>query len=248
MLGADHRGRVWEPFEGSHLDEALRVGKLSYAKVRALTRVATAENEARVLEVATYATGAQLERMVRLEMVLAPDEADLVMRAIDGAREVSAEAGKTEGTKGRASAKADGDGESPSWPSRPDGVVTMAEAFLAGHAGHGTGGDRYQVTMHVDQDPLAPDGVMAATLEDGTVLSAETLRRVACDCGIVAVAGSDPAGMTVGRRTRSIPPAIRRGLVLRDHGCAFPGCTHTRFLHGHHRRRRHGCGRGRLRR
>ena len=112
----------------------------------------------------------------------------------------------------------------------------MAEAFLAGHAAHGTGGDRYQVTVHVDQDPLATDGVMAATLEDGTGVSAETLRRVACDCGVVAVAGSDPAGMTVGRRTRAIPPAIRRALVLRDRGCAFPGCTHTRFLHGHHRR------------
>jgi hypothetical protein len=23
-------------------------------------------------------------------------------------------------------------------------------------------------------------------------------------------------------------------LRLRDHGCAFPGCTHTRFLHAHH--------------
>ena len=26
----------------------------------------------------------------------------------------------------------------------------------------------------------------------------------------------------------------RRALVLRDRGCCFPGCTHTRFLHGHH--------------
>ena len=236
------------------IDEALRVGKLSYAKVRALTRVATAENEARLLELALYATGAQLERlcrgfrsaqagdegpvredrcvckrvlpggMVRLEVVLSPDEADLVMRAIDYAREE------------KAGVSAETSNESPSWPSRPDGVVTMAEAFLAGHAGHGTGGDRYQVTVHVDQDPLAADGIMAATLEDGTGVSAETRRRVACDCGIVAVAGSDPAGMTVGRRTRSIPPAIRRALLLRDCGCAFPGCTHTRFLHGHHRR------------
>ena len=41
------------------IDEALRVGKLSYAKVRALTRVATAANEARLLEMALYATGAQ---------------------------------------------------------------------------------------------------------------------------------------------------------------------------------------------
>ena len=50
---------------------------------------------------------------------------------------------------------------------------------VAGNRGKGTGGDRYQVTVHVDQDPLAADGVMAATLEDGTGVSAEArwLRR-----------------------------------------------------------------------
>jgi hypothetical protein len=40
--------------------------------------------------------------------------------------------------------------------------------------------------------------------------------------------------MSIGRRSRSIPPAIRRAILLRDRGCAFPGCTHNRFLHGHH--------------
>ena len=40
--------------------------------------------------------------------------------------------------------------------------------------------------------------------------------------------------MSIGRRSRSIPPAIRRALLLRDRGCAFPSCTHNRFLHGHH--------------
>ena len=40
--------------------------------------------------------------------------------------------------------------------------------------------------------------------------------------------------LDVGRRTRSIPPAIRRALWVRDRGCRFPGCRHTRFLHGHH--------------
>jgi hypothetical protein len=38
----------------------------------------------------------------------------------------------------------------------------------------------------------------------------------------------------VGRRTRAIPPALRRALRSRDRGCRFPGCSHTRFLHGHH--------------
>jgi hypothetical protein len=56
---------------------------------------------------------------------------------------------------------------------------------------------------------------------------------VACDCGLVAVS-HDGQDLDIGRRTRSIPPAIRRALMLRDHGCAFPGCSHTRFVHAHH--------------
>jgi hypothetical protein len=56
---------------------------------------------------------------------------------------------------------------------------------------------------------------------------------VACDCGLLAV-GGDGENLNIGRRTRSIPPAIRRALMVRDGGCAFPGCLHTRFLHGHH--------------
>ena len=229
------------------IDEALRSARLSYAKVRALTRVATPQNEARLLEMALEATGAQLERlcrgyrtalaadeasepeersvhqrllpggMVKLEIVLSPDEADLILRAIDRAREVPAP---------HVSA------ETP-WPSRADGAVTLGESFLAGHPVSGTGGERFQVIVHLGQDALGPDGALAGTLEDGTHVSAEALRRVACDCGLVA-AGSDGENLTIGRRARTIPPAIRRALMLRDHGCVFPGCMHTRFLHGHH--------------
>ena len=119
------------------------------------------------------------------------------------------------------------------WPSRADGVVALAESYLAGNEATGNGGERFQVMLHVDQEPLAPDGVLAGTLDDGTRVSAETLRRVACDCGLVAVTGAG-ADLNIGRRSRSIPPALRRVLALRDRGCCFPGCTHDRFLHGHH--------------
>ena len=240
------------------IDEALRQARLSYAKVRALTRVATPENEARLLELALEATGAQLEclcrgyrtaqaageapapeersvrqrvlsgGMVKLELVLSPDEADMILRAIDRAREVHAEPATRAATPPSRDVSAE-----TSWPSRADGAVALAESFLAGHPVSGTGGDRFQVVVHLDQDVLGPDGALAGTLEDGTHVSAETLRRVACDCGLVA-AGAGGGELTVGRRTRTIPPAIRRALMLRDHGCAFPGCTHTRFLHGHH--------------
>ncbi len=72
----------------------------------------------------------------------------------------------------------------------------IAESFLAisrccrprGHSVSRTGGDRFQVMIHLDQEVLGPDSAWAATLEDGTRVSAETLRRVACDCGLVAVA------------------------------------------------------------
>ena len=47
------------------ISESLRTATLSYAKVRALTRVATPENEAKLLEMALMATGAQLERLCR---------------------------------------------------------------------------------------------------------------------------------------------------------------------------------------
>jgi hypothetical protein len=230
------------------IDGALRVGKLSYAKVRALTRVASPANETKLLEMALFATGAQLERicrgvrtaltadsgpepeprslrrrqlpggMVKLELVLSPDEADLVVRAVDRAREVEAEADVSAET---------------SWPTQADGAVALAESYLAGHPVTGTGGERFQVMVHLDQHVLGEDGAMAGTLDDGSHVSAETLRRVACDCGLVAVA-DEGESLNVGRRTRSIPPAIRRVLMLRDRGCAFPGCTHDRFLHGHH--------------
>ncbi len=81
---------------------------------------------------------------------------------------------------------------------------------------------------------LGADGDWSATLEDGSRVSAKTLRRVACDCGLLATGGGDGEALNIGRRSRSIPPAIRRALMLRDRGCAFPGCTHTAFLHGHH--------------
>ncbi len=248
------------------IDGALKAGKLSYAKVRALTRVAKPETETKLLEMAMFATGAQLERlcrgyrgalaadnalppaergaqrrdlpggMVKLEIVLLPDEADLVLRAIERAREgehVNEEVAASAETLKR------DDGHTvettPTWPSRADGMVALAESYLAGNVASGNGGERFQVMVHVDKDPLSPDGVLAGTLEDGTPVSAETLRRVACDCGLLAQGGhGDLSNLTIGRRSRSIPPAILRALRLRDRGCCFPGCTRGRFLHRHH--------------
>jgi hypothetical protein len=47
------------------VSEAMRAGELSFAKVRAITRVATPDNETDLLEVARSGTAAQVERIVR---------------------------------------------------------------------------------------------------------------------------------------------------------------------------------------
>ncbi|TFG61628.1 MAG: HNH endonuclease, partial [Gemmatimonadales bacterium] len=94
---------------------------------------------------------------------------------------------------------------------------------------------RYQVLLHVDAETLSVEGEQGRSeLEDGTRVSAETSRRLACDASVVAIKhGTDGSVLRVGRRTRTISPALRRALEARDQGCRFPGCG-LRFTDAHH--------------
>ena len=70
---------------------------------------------------------------------------------------------------------------------------------------------------------------------DGTEISRHAARRLACDAGVVEIVeDADGAALSVGRKTRSIPGAIKRALLRRDRGCRFPGCTNRLFVEGHH--------------
>jgi len=71
-------------------------------------------------------------------------------------------------------------------------------------------------------------------IDPGIRVSAETSRRLTCDASVVEVSRS-PSGelLDFGRRTRTIPPALRRALHLRDGCCRFPGCP-SRFCEAHH--------------
>jgi hypothetical protein len=126
------------------------------------------------------------------------------------------------------------------WLSAADAVMCMAGEVLAGDGAPSTGdararsgGDRHEVSLHLTRHMFG-DG-FRAELDDGTAVSAETFRRVACDAALVPHL-DDATGQTldVGRRTRSIPPAIRRALRGRQPTCAFPSCGHRRFLDAHH--------------
>ena len=91
------------------------------------------------------------------------------------------------------------------------------------------------VVVHVDAPVIADsDEPGQSVLEDGTHVSAETSRRLACDATRVVMRHSEDGQIVdVGARTRTVSPALRRALQHRDHGCRFPGCG-LRFAEGHH--------------
>lgn len=64
-----------------------------------------------------------------------------------------------------------------------------------------------------------------AMLDTRERVQAAEVRQLACNAGIVPVVlGGRSEPMDIGRKTRTFPAAIRRMLVARDKGCAFPGC------------------------
>jgi hypothetical protein len=120
---------------------------------------------------------------------------------------------------------------------RADAFGLLAESVLAGNLDPGAAGDRYQVVVHVNVDVLRDDaGKEQSALEDedGIHVPAQTSRRIACDASRVVMRhGPDGTVLDVGRKTRTIPPAIRRALAARGHTCRFPGCS-CRHCDAHH--------------
>src|SRR5881409_3151220 len=130
----------------------------------------------------------------------------------------------------------DGSPEAPTIEQQEaDALALVAETALHRGIDPGTPGERYQVVVHVDAAVLADtDAPGQSVLEGGTHVPAGTSQRLACDATRVVMRHDADGQITeVGARTRTIPPALRRALQHRDHGCRFPGCGRT-FGQGHH--------------
>ncbi|MGB8258370.1 MAG: DUF222 domain-containing protein, partial [Pseudonocardiaceae bacterium] len=87
-----------------------------------------------------------------------------------------------------------------------------------------TAGEPPHLTVTIDWEALRT-GLGVATLDYGTLISASDARRWACDAKIIPVVlGGRSEPLDVGRALRTVPLSVRRALVARDRGCAFPGC------------------------
>jgi Domain of unknown function (DUF222)/HNH endonuclease len=239
---------------------AMARGELSYSKVRALTRVATAATEDSLLNIALHGTAYHVETVARC------------FRRAQEAQELTREARQQEGRsvdywydedgslvlRARLPALAGAqlvkalDSALATLPSttlnmtllaeerltyqarRADALALVAETYLQ-HEPSANTADRYQVVVHVDAETLTERTAGRCHLEDGPSIPVETVRRLTCDASLVRIIETEQGEpLDVGRKTRTIPPAIRRALNTRDAGCCFPGCTSRRYLDAHH--------------
>ncbi|MDJ0906827.1 MAG: DUF222 domain-containing protein [Woeseiaceae bacterium] len=246
------------------VDKHFAGGAISYSKVRAISRVADATNEDYFLMIARHGTAYHVEKLVRKfrqaarlqdtgedadrrpkrqlsyhydsdgELVIKGrfpvEQGALVVKALEMALE------KNYGEQQEAVDR-EASTDEPIAARRADALVEVAETYMNSEPVPNATADRYQVVVHVNADAATSQAAPARAphIEDGPDVSAETSRRIACDCSLLRV-DEDQNGepLSIGRKTRSIPPAIRRALRLRDSGCRFPGCTHDRFVDGHH--------------
>ena len=256
--------------------EAFGEGRLSYSKVRALTRVATAATEETLLHIALNGTAAHVERTVRgfrrvqrarerneaeamherryldcrresdgsvrVQARLAPEVGEMLLKALEAAEaqldERPGDAGAVEAAEPADATPGDVSAETPPRSAsqrRADALEHIAERFLAGGGSRSAAG-AHELVVHIAHDALrdVPEST-GASFEHGGKVAVETARRLGCDGALLGVVkGAQGEPLAVGRRTRAVPPAIRRALRVRDGGCRFPGCDRSRHVHAHH--------------
>lgn len=225
------------------IGERMERGEFSYSKVRALTRVATPENEAELIVFAEHGSVAQVERLVRSWRWLDRHEAaqeeerrhetrsltvqmdDNGMYVVRGRLDPEVGALLTQALEAREKALFEADPESSAPQRRADAL---------GEILRGEEGPCVHASLHVTEQ--------GAWTREGAGVSAETSERLTCDAHVTPVVhapadADDPAlppVLDVGRRTRTVSGRLRLALETRDQGrCRFPSCE-SRHCDAHH--------------
>ncbi|MGH8944552.1 MAG: DUF222 domain-containing protein [Acidimicrobiia bacterium] len=118
----------------------------------------------------------------------------------------------------------DEDLRSPS-QRRHDALEDLARNYLQSTDTPRVGGEKPNITVHVDLEALHGNAGGLHETTNGHVLDVETIRQLACDASITRIVfDSSSEILDVGRKTRVISPALRRAVVARDRHCVYPGC------------------------
>lgn len=231
------------------IHEAFGRGEVSYSRVRAVCRVASAADEQRWLELARNATGSQIDRIVtdtiRVANAIKPD---IVQR-------------QTEARK--LTWWIDDDGMYRVTAVLPPDVGALMTKLIRAHTDTGRENLDVYEQRHADafaqalaRASLGDDGCencdvpatppvlvvvhrypdRTARLEDGPPIPPSLADRLGEDADeITATHSADAIRYGRKRKRRRAPTTtMRRFIVHGDECCRFPGCGQTKNLHAHH--------------
>jgi hypothetical protein len=264
VRAVQERVRVAHALAGLPLvTEHFAAGRLSYSKVRAITRVGAADNEAKLVDLALHSTAAQLERSVRAyRTVLDLDgetETDVASAqhmarylrfewaedgSLEGRFRLSQEAGaillkSIEIARAHVPPEPVPDDEVRSAERTSEPAATNSDALILlaetflTHAAPEHMGNRFQVAVNVDAGVLADDDVDGICELDDGPALAPETVR-RISCDASIVEATDSAVDRAWKKAPAIPASTRRAVRRRDRGCRFPGCGRRAFTQVHH--------------
>jgi Domain of unknown function (DUF222) len=119
---------------------------------------------------------------------------------------------------------------------RHDALEDLARDYLDHGDTPTVGGEKPHINLVCDLPALQGIAGSLHETENGHVLTINELRAVACDCSLSRIVlGPDGETIDVGRRTRVVPTALRKGLIARDRHCGWKGCDRDpRWCDTHH--------------
>jgi Domain of unknown function (DUF222)/HNH endonuclease len=246
---AESTGRSWSQvaerlWDLPHLAQGLRVGALSFDKVRAAVDVATPESDASVLRQAEECTVRQLVDLVRAMRGTNDEQAESrfdyrYLRFNDARRVISAQLPEDAYAEVRAAVTErarlfPSDGETRYDQRRADALLDICRGASRRAPTSSGSGSSFFVVAHTDLSFLR-GGTGGAEIERLGLLSGEAIRRICCD-GQVTLALDDAFGHTMfeGRSKRFATEPQRREVQRRDRRCRFPGCANNMFADVHH--------------
>lgn len=192
------------------IDRAFAEGKLSYAKVRALVRVASAATEAEWVERALALTAEELETVVARSRKGAPPARRLVTSALNAATTqmvVDLPAEEMElVTRALDQVRRQAGATLPAAAA----LVFLAADWLGGEAGEVKTAERFTVVVHVGEDGTA----WTETAQGTAPLKPAVVERLLCDCTLRL----QKDGM-LSRGTRTVSEVTRRAVAVRDGRC-----------------------------
>jgi len=116
-----------------------------------------------------------------------------------------------------------------------DALIDVCQLALRTGELPANGGQPPQLNVTVDLAALQRD-LAIGQLDTGALLTPEATRRIACNAAIIP-ALLDGAGVPIdlGRTRRTYTGPARTAILIRDGGCAFPGCDRPlRWTDIHH--------------